>query len=64
MTNVNMDLNMETLTFHAELTWNLHVNANSGTQFRACLHIGYHIILIEFYTKLNPNHNCCLAYVL
>ena len=43
--------------FTLVLTWNFHVNANRGTQFRACLHIGYHISLMDFYIKLNLNED-------
>ena len=52
MTKVNMDLNMEILIFHAELTWNLHVNANRGTQFCACLRIVFYMALIISQIKL------------
>ena len=48
MTNVNMDLNMETLILYAELTWNFHVNANSGAQFCICLRIVFKMDLIIF----------------
>ena len=61
MTKVNMDLNMETVIIHTELTWNLHVNANSGTQFCICLRIVFYMALIICQIKLSVNEDVLLS---
>ena len=56
-----MDLNMETVIFHIGLTWNFHVNANSGTQFCACLRIVFYNSLFDFETQLNLTEDVPLS---
>ena len=56
-----MDLNMETVLFHTGLTWNFHVNANSGTQFCACLRIVFYNNLFDFEIQQNLTEDVPLS---
>ena len=56
-----MDPNMETVIFYTDLTWNFHVNANSGTQFCACLCIWFHVDLISFEIVLDLDEDVPLS---